>query len=412
MEPSSNPYATPLDINRLRSLTPGCAEVVHLNHAGSSLPTAETLRVQVEYLEREARIGGYEAANEAADRVSSVYSSLAALVGAGAEEIGVVENATAAWKQAFSAMTEGVGPTDRILTARAEYGANIVAYQQLSRRTGVSIEIIDDDASGATSPEALAAMIDERVRLVSISHLPTNGGLINPAAEIGSICRAHDVRYLLDACQSAGQMPLDVAQLGCDALTATGRKYLRGPRGTGFIYMSQALLDTGVEPAVLDHHGADLVSPTEYRVRSDARRFEIWETNVAAVLGLGAAVDQALDIGLPAIEAQVQATAGRCRAALGAINGVELRDLGNVQSGICTFTVDGVDADSVRAACAAHNGPRGRINVSTSAPISTIYDSTHRNLPAMVRASVHYLTTDDEIADLCEVVGGLVGSRS
>ena len=388
-----------IDVGHERSITPGCANRVHFNHAGSSLPTQHTVDTQIAHLRREAEIGGYEAADEARDRIEAVYSSVAALVGCEATEIALVENATVGWQQAFSAMTAKMGKGDRLLTARAEYGANIVAYIQLERQRGVSIEVIPDDEHGATSAAALAEMMDDRVKLVAVTHLPTNGGLINPAAEIGQVCKAAGVRYLLDACQAAGQLDLDVNAIGCDALTVTGRKYLRGPRGTGFLYMSQELLDSGVESSIMDHLAADLVSSTSYVARPDARRFENWENNYASILGFGVAVDHAIDLGVPNIENLILNQASQLRRELSSISGVEVTDIGSNRSGICTFVVDGVASSRVKALLGAHN-----VNVSTSSPASTIYDSTARALPTVVRASVHYLTTASEIAKLCELV--------
>ena len=390
---------TPAEVARERELTPGTAERAHFNHAGSSLMTAATLARQIEHLELEARIGGYEAKAAVEDEVQAVYDHAAALVGGAPHEIAMVENATVAWQQVFGGLTVDLSPGDRILTARAEYGANVVAYQQLAARTGAVVELIGDDEHGATSADALADMLDERVRLVSVSHIPTNGGLINPAVEIGRVCTDAGVPYLLDACQSVGQIAVDVREIGCTALSVTGRKYLRGPRGSGFLWVDEAALDRGVQPLVLDHHGADLVDGASHRVRADARRFENWEFNYAAVLGLGTAMVHAIELGMDRVGATSRAVGERIRAALSTVDAVQVRDLGADRGAICTFTIDGVEAADVKAAAAAAG-----VNVSISDPLSTVHDATARALPFMVRASGHYLTTDDEIERLLDVV--------
>lgn len=209
----------------------------------------------VAYLQREVEIGGYEASAESRGRLEGVYDSIARLVGSKREEIALAENATLAWQRAFYSLR--FGPGDRILISSAEFAANYVALLQVARRTGARVEVIPEDAYQVLDPEALERMIDKRVRLIAITWIPTNGGLVNPAEAVGRIARAHSVPYLLDACQAVGQIPVNVRALGCDMLTATGRKFLRGPRGTGFLYMRDDFLKD-IEPAMIDLFGAHL----------------------------------------------------------------------------------------------------------------------------------------------------------
>jgi cysteine desulfurase/selenocysteine lyase len=380
-----------LDVARLRAETPGCDEVVHFNHAGSSLMPGPVLETVVGHLEREALIGGYEAEAEAADRLERVYASLAALVGAEREEIAVVENATRGWDMAFYAIP--FRPGDRILTSVAEYGSNAIAFLQVAER-GVSVEVVPNDEHGQLSVPALAGMLDERVKVIAVTHMPTNGGLVQPAAEIGRVAREAGVLYLLDACQTVGQMPIDVGAIGCDVLSATSRKYLRGPRGVGFLYVRRPWIERLVPP-FLDIHAATWTAADRYEVRADARRFENWESNVAGKLGMGAAADYALALGLDPIWDRVRTQAARLRERLADLPGVAVHDLGEVRGGIVTFTVEGVAAADVQAALL-----RQRINVSVSTVNSTRYDMEARGLTELVRASVHYLTTDEEIAQL------------
>lgn len=388
------------DIDRLLADTPGVAHRIHLNNAGAALMPRPVLAAMTGYLTRESEIGGYEAAAEAAPSLDAVYDSVARLIGASRDEIALTENATVAWQMAFYSLA--FKPGDRILTARAEYAANYVAFLQVAKRTGAVIDVIPDDADGRLDPDALRTMIDDRVKLIAITWVPTNGGLINPAAAVGAIARQHNIPYLLDACQAVGQMPVDVEALQCDMLSATGRKFLRGPRGSGFLYVREALLKR-LEPPMIDHFAAPWVARDRYELRPDARRFENWENNYAARLGLGVAIDYALAIGLPAIEARCRELSGHLRQALARIAGVTLHDLGPDPAAIVTFSVAGHEADAIKAGLT-----KAGINVSVSAPSSTLLDAEARHLPALARASPHYYNTVDEIDRMAAEVQRLV----
>lgn len=378
-----------LDIQRLRADTPGIRHRVHFNNAGAALMPQQVLDAMVGYLQREAEIGGYEAAEEAAEQLGGVYESLARLLGASPDEIAVTENATVAWQLAFYAMK--FRPGDRILTARAEYAANYVAFLQVAHRTGAVIEVIPDDADGVLDPNALDRMIDERTKLIAITWIPTNGGLRNPASAVGQIAKKHGVTYLLDACQAVGQMPVDVAQIGCDILSATGRKFLRGPRGTGFLYVRRDCLRE-LEPPMVDHFAAPWVAIDRYEMRPDARRFETWENNYAARLGLGRAVDYALELGLDTIEERCLKLSAALREELTRIEAVDLYDLGRNPASIVAFSIRGKDAASIKAQLADAG-----FNVSVSRPSSTLLDATARQLPPVVRASPHYYNSEEEV---------------
>lgn len=379
------------DVERLRASTPGCAEVIHFNHAGDSLSPRPVLDTVIGHIEREALIGGYEAADEASERLSNVYQSAARLINAAPAEIAVVENATRAWDMAFYSIPFRQG--DRILTSVTEYGSNVIAYLQMAER-GVSVEVVPNDESGQLSVAALGNMLDHRVRLVAVSHMPTNSGLIQPAEEIGELVQKTDALYLLDACQTAGQLPLDVEKIGCHFLSVTSRKYLRGPRGVGFLYVRQRVSDALIPP-FLDMHAATWTGPDRYEIEPGARRFENWESNIAAKLGFGSAIDYALQIGLDPIAERVQAMADQLRARLRVVSGVTVQDEGCRKGGIVTFTAEGLTGAEIKAAFAAR-----RINVSVSTVSSTRFDMEARGLDEVVRASVHYLTTSDEIETL------------
>src|ERR671922_1506542 len=314
-----------IDVQRARRETPGCGNVLHFNNAGAALVPQPVLHATIGHLQLEALVGGYEAAARAHDAVERVYDAAATLLGCHRDEIAIVENATRAWDMAFYAVP--LSPGDRILTAMAEYASNYIAFLQVARKTGARVEVIPNDEDGQISIEALRDTIDERVKLIAITHVPTNGGLVNPAAAVGQVAREAGVMYLLDACQSVGQMPIDVEAIGCDMLSATGRKFLRGPRGIGFLYVRRALIER-LEPPFLDLHAAEWTGAADYEIRADARRFENWETNYARKIGLGVAVDYAMEWGIDAIHARIKRLADDLRRRLSAIPGVTVRGEG------------------------------------------------------------------------------------
>jgi cysteine desulfurase / selenocysteine lyase len=385
-----------VDVARARADTPGCTQVLHFNNAGAALMPRPVLDAVVDHLSLEAGIGGYEAADAAAAAIERTYTALAELLGCTTDEIAVVENATRAWDMGFYSFRLNSG--DRILTARAEYASNFIAYLQVAERTGASVEAVPNDSSGQVSIEALRSMMDERVKLISMTHIPTNSGLINPAAAVGQVARDWKVPFLLDACQSVGQLVTRVDDLGCDILSGTGRKYLRGPRGTGFLYVRKSLIEK-LEPPFLDLHAAEWLQPDQYVIRGDARRFENWESNVAGKIGLGVAVQYALDIGLGWIQERVRSLAEHFRGELARVPGLKLHDPGQARCGIVTFTLSGVPPEVVQRSLAAQ-----RINVTTSSRASTMLDMDDRRLERVVRASVHYYNTEEEVTRFCSAL--------
>jgi cysteine desulfurase / selenocysteine lyase len=386
---------SPIDLERARRDTPGCESVLHFNNAGAALMPRPVLDATVLHLRMEAQYGAYESAARAREAVERVYSSAARLLRCACDEVAVVDSATRAWDMAFYSLRFASG--DRILTGEAEYASNYIAFLQVARRTGARVEVVPSEPRGGISVGALrdALARDDRARLVALTHVPTNGGLVNPAAEVGRAAREAGVPFLLDACQSVGQMGVDVSAIGCDMLSATGRKYLRAPRGTGLLYVRRGLLET-LEPPFLDLHSATWVAKDRFEVRGDARRFETWEGNVAGKIGLGVAIDYALAWGLEPIAQRVSALAARLRDGLVERPGVRVHDLGAERCGIVTFTVDGRRAEEVRDALAAR-----RINVSVSTRNSTLLDMEARDLDALVRASVHYYNSEDEVDRFC-----------
>ncbi|WP_426997482.1 aminotransferase class V-fold PLP-dependent enzyme [Pseudarthrobacter sp. N5] len=390
----------PIDVEAVRRETRGVRRVAHLNNAGSALVPRPVMETVVAHLRREEEIGGYEAAEEAADRLEKVYSSVARLVGAEPTEIALAENGSRAWAMAVYSIPFDRGA--RILIGRTEYVSNVIALRQLARRHDLRIVVLEDDSYGQVDVDQLQPELERgNVALVALTHVPMANGLVNPAAEVGRRCRAAGVMFVLDACQSVGQLPLDVQSLGCDVLTGTGRKFLRGPRGTAFLYVRGSVLER-LEPVLLDQHSAVGSGAVSYEVRGDARRFESWEASAAGRLGLGQAVDYALALGVDAIRERVTGLAELLRAELGAVPGLTVHDRGLTRCGIVTFSVRGRDAEGIRRRLA-----QDRINVSVAPLVSAPFDPALRWAPEpamVVRASVHYYNTEDEIRRLVDAI--------
>lgn len=355
-----------------------------------------TLDAMAAHLRLEAEIGGYEAAAAAQDRIDATYSSLATLVSGQPEEVALFDNSTHAWNAAFYSVPLQRG--DRILTGRDEYGSNVLAYLQVAQRTGAEMVVVPNDADGQIDLDALAGLVDERTKVVGLTWVPTSGGLVNPAAEVGRIARDADALYLLDATQAVGQFPIDVAGIGCDLLTGTGRKFLRGPRGTGFLWVRESVLER-LDPFVAEIHSATWDGDRGFTWMPGARRFESWENSYVNIIGLGAAVQQALDLGLEWIGESSRQLGQRLRQQLAQLSGVTTYDLGRHRCAIVTAKVDGVSSDDVAAAL-AHD----QINVSTTVPEHNQLDSEDRGVHPLVRFSPHYYNTETEIDQTVQAV--------
>jgi len=364
-----------------------------------SLPPQRVLDAQIDHLQREALRGGYRAAEEAGPTLARLRERLASLVGGESHEIALVDSATRAWNAALHALPWA--PGDEILVGPSAYGSNMISLLQLARQRGVVVVPLPSTPDGHMDLEALEANLGPRVRLVCLTHVATSSGTIQPAAAVGSIARAHEVPVLLDACQSAGQLPLDVAELGCAMLALTGRKYLRGPRGTGALWIRGDWC-ARLEPATLDARGATWSRADAYEVHPGAQRFELWESNVAGFVGLDAALSLVEELGITDISATIVQTAAELRRALSEVDGVCLHDRGPDLCGIVGFSVREREPAEVKAALRAQG-----INISVSEVKMTRLDLEPRGIETLLRASVHVTTSADEVARFVSILARL-----
>lgn len=395
-----------MDIQRIRSETPGCEERIHLNNAGSALMPEPVVRAIQDHITLESRIGGYEAADASRDAVQGAYQSVADLVGTRPENIAFTENATASFIQALSSIP--FERNDVILTTRNDYASSQIQFLSLQARMGVRILRAPDRIEGGVDVQAMAELIRRhRPKLVCVTHVPTNSGLVQDVGAVGIVCRDEGVLYMVDACQSIGQMPVDVHELGCDFLSACSRKYLRGPRGAGFLYVSDRVLEGGLEPLFIDMRGADWIAEDRYRAVRDAKRFENWEFAWALVLGTGEAARYAAAVGLEKIRDRVRVLAGRLREDLGAMDTVRVLDHGTELCGIVSFCMEGRDPAELMVALRDR-----RINTSAQLRMYAVIDYDQKGVTASLRMSPHYYNTEEEVEQTVSAIRELLEERS
>jgi selenocysteine lyase/cysteine desulfurase len=388
-------------VQKWRSETPGAAHRIHLNNAGAGLMPSAVVSAIRSHLEREAVLGGYESEDEAASQGQAAYDAIAALLNAAPRNVAIVENATVAFFQALSAFD--FQPGDVIVTTRNDYISNQLAYLSLARRRGVVIRRAEDLPSGGVDPDSVRALLrDPRARLLAVTWVPTNSGLIQPVEALGEIAEAANVPHLVDACQAVGQLPVDVHRLRCDFLSATARKFLRGPRGIGFLYVSDSALERGLFPLYIDMRGGRWMTADTFALAPDARRFENWEFAYALVLGLGAAATYAAEVGVERGGLRARALAARLRALLTALPGLRVLDRGAELAAIVTVEVAGRTAPVL----VRELRTRG-INTSAALRDYAVIDMDDKRATSAIRLSPHYFNTDAELDSAVDAIRSL-----
>jgi len=385
------------EIARFRKETTGCTNVIHLNNAGSGLMPDVVSRAVQDHIKLESEIGGYEAAALRAATIREFYVQAGKLLNCKAANIAFTSSATDSYTRALSSIPFSSG--DIILTDNDDFISNQIQFLSLQKRYGIRIERIRNAPEGGVDLEDLERKLNRlQPRLLAITHIPTNSGLVQPVAQIAEIYAAYEQThgdktwYILDACQSIGQMPLDVQTLKCDFLSATNRKFLRGPRGTGLLYISDKALQSGLEPLFIDMRGAEWVEKDEYKPREDAMRFEDWEFAYALVLGTRAAIEYFLEIDANRVWAQVKLLSGYTRQQLSQMDKVRVLDRGPETGGLVTFTVKGAEPGYL-----VNGLLQRKINVVPSYRGFAVIDFDEKQVEWAIRASPHYYNTIEEI---------------
>ena len=405
--PSTQPAPTgPAALERWRADTPGCTDRIHLNNAGAALVPRVVADAITAHLALESTLGGYEAAETMVSRVQEAYAAIGKLIGAAAHNVAVLPNSTVAFMQALSAFD--FGPGDRILTTRNDYASNQIQFLSLSRRRGVEVVRAEDLPEGGVDPDSIRASIrHRRPALVAVTWVPTNSGLVQPVEAVGAICAEAAVPYLVDGCQAVGQIPVDVTRLRCDYLATSARKFLRGPRGIGFLYASDRVLQGGAYPLLVDMHGANWTAPDAFELAPDARRFETWESSCALLLGMGAAARYASEVGVAAARDRARQLAALARERLARLPGVRVLDRGPELCAIVTAALPQPDVDAIKLELR-----RRGVNVSTTTRTSAVIDMDEKGAAAALRFSPHYYNTEEEVLRAVEALGEVLAEKA
>lgn len=390
-----------LTIDQLRADTPGCNSRIHFNNAGAALMPNPVIDAQQNYLAHEALNGGYETADERAAEIAGFYTSMARLLGCAPRNVAFTSSATNSFARAISCIPFKAG--DSILIANEDYISNQIQFLSLEKRLGIKLLRADSLPEGGVDVNSIRKLMDiHKPRLVSLTHVPTNSGLVQPVEEVGKLCNERGILYLVDGCQSAGQLPVDMKTIGCDFFTGTFRKFLRGPRGAGFLFVSDRVLNQELWPLYIDMRGADWVEKDRFVPRPDARRFEDWEFNYALVTGSRAAADYALKVGLKEIEQRNVALCQLVRDGLNAM-GLKILDKGQKQSSIMVVAIPSKEPEIILKTLRARH-----INTSISSRSSALIDYDVKGVTWGLRISPHYYNTEEEVALLLRALGEII----
>ncbi|MBA5777328.1 aminotransferase class V-fold PLP-dependent enzyme [Stappia sp. F7233] len=391
-----------MSTNTMRQGIPHVDDFIHLNNAAGSLADQRVHDAIKAHLELEARSGSTEAMNAVSSKLEQLYSAVAAFVGGTADQMLVADSHTNAWQRPFLAVD--LKPGDVVLVGSSEWGGNLSMIHHTCRRTGASYKVVPDDASGRMDLRTFeSALKDKRVKLVCTTWVAATSGQVNPVEEIGELMRQTEALHFVDGAQAIGQFPVDIRNLNCDLLTVSARKFVRGPRGTGFAWISKRFLNE-YKPLGVDQFAAPWENDAPH-LRGDARRFETGESNYAARLGLLSALELILTRDISADFTVIKELAAQARARLSSTEGITVLEGNEGSCGLVTFLADGVAPAKIAA-----DLRQSRINIS--AP-TTRYGPLYmaaRGWNAINRLSPHAFNTADEIDKACDAIATSVKS--
>jgi len=385
-------------IESIRADIPHYGDKLFLNSAGSSLMPKSVREVINQYLIDEEMYGGYKLADIRSDELEQFYHQAAQLLNCKSQNIAFAHDATDAYIKALSSIDFKEG--DIIITSQDDYSSNQIQFISLQQRLGIQIKRIRTLENGDIDLNHFSDLIKEqKPKLVAITHIPTNSGKIQDVQSIGQLCSQEDIIYLVDACQSVGQIPVDVQDINCDFLSATGRKFLRGPRGTGLLYVSDKILNQQFYPLFIDGFGAKWTGSEHFEIKQSAKRFQTWEAPFAMVLGLAEALRYANDIGMDHIHARNQQLMQHFRGKLNTISGLQVFDTGSQLSNITTIKKNGKSLEETENFLTLH-----QVFYSVSTLEWGLLDFTDKGVDWVIRLSPHYFNTIEELDCVCEIL--------
>jgi len=391
-----------INIGKVRKETKACLNVVHFNNAGASLMPDVVLQKITDLLQEEGRIGGYELMAKRWEAFQRFYEVGAQYFIGQPKNIAFATNATVAFNIALSSIP--FEKDDVILTTQDDYVSNQIAFMQLAKRFGVRTIMGESAPTGGVDVQSMKELIAQhQPKVVAVTHVPTNSGLVQPVEAIGALCRANDIWYFVDVCQSFGQMPLDAEAIGADFMSATFRKFMRGPRGTGILYASDRVLESNLEPLFMDLQGADWLERNEYKAKPNAKRFETWERNYALFGGATAALEYAQSIGFEAIQSRSWALADYTRAQLAQLPTAQILDKGSTTCAITTSYFPTLTPPLIQSKMSEAN-----INVACAQRMNALIDMDEKGVSWALRIAPHYYNTKEEIDKTISVLGEML----
>ncbi len=399
-----DPYKIRLDFPILSTRRSDGKPLVYLDNAATSLKPKQVIEAIVEYYEKytaNVHRGIYRLSQEATTLYENSREKIARFIDASPDEIVFVKNAT----EAINIVAYGLdwSPGDEVITTVMEHHSNLVPWQMLRDRCGVKLRFLDITNDGLLALDKLPELITERTRLIAIGHVSNVLGTINPIEEVARIARKNGILLLVDAAQSVPHMPIDVRRIGCDFLVFSGHKML-GPTGIGCLYVRRGVEDL-IEPVLGGGEMIRRVSLERATWNDMPWRMEAGTPNVAGAIGLAAAVDYLLKLGMDNVKSHEDRLTEYALKRLNEFDDVSIYGPMDVRrrSGILSFNVDNVDPHDVALLLDELENIAVRSGVHCAEPLHA-----RLGLPGTVRASFYIYNTMEEIDLLCDTIGRVV----